>query len=297
MQSLSSSSPSTLLLSPSPSLTCYSSGNNTLADIAARVVHELSLQDHGLEGDLADPEELFFHEPQPELPLLQLQHQQEEEEEEEVDDDEEVYHDGDEEFEFSFVCGVPESSPVSADEIFHNGQIRPMYEYSLPATLSRPPLAHRRRQEAVNQGRPRRPALRFLMGEDDPRVGEPPEPGFSCSSSESDELEGVDPGTYCVWAPREASPGRDRCRKSSSTGSGSRRWKLKHLLLNRSNSDGRTDALAVPPPTTKGADGDCGKVGGVTEGQGRRSYLPYRTDLVGFFSNVNGLSRNLHPLR
>ncbi|PON35913.1 hypothetical protein PanWU01x14_332480 [Parasponia andersonii] len=27
----------------------------------------------------------------------------------------------------------------------------------------------------------------------------------------------------------------------------------------------------------------------------RRSYLPYRPDLVGFFANVNGLSRNVHP--
>ncbi|KAK9935494.1 hypothetical protein M0R45_022596 [Rubus argutus] len=27
----------------------------------------------------------------------------------------------------------------------------------------------------------------------------------------------------------------------------------------------------------------------------RRSYLPYRPGLVGFFTNVNGLSRNVHP--
>jgi hypothetical protein len=31
------------------------------------------------------------------------------------------------------------------------------------------------------------------------------------------------------------------------------------------------------------------------EGDKRRSYLPYRPDLVGFLSNVNGVGRNLHP--
>nr|XP_023911396.1 uncharacterized protein LOC112023011 [Quercus suber] len=31
------------------------------------------------------------------------------------------------------------------------------------------------------------------------------------------------------------------------------------------------------------------------EGEKRKSYLPYRQDLVGFFTNVNGLSRNVHP--
>ncbi|KAJ7943643.1 DUF1645 family protein [Quillaja saponaria] len=31
------------------------------------------------------------------------------------------------------------------------------------------------------------------------------------------------------------------------------------------------------------------------EGDKRRSYLPYRQNLVGFFTNVNGLSKNVHP--
>ncbi|KAJ7953616.1 DUF1645 family protein [Quillaja saponaria] len=31
------------------------------------------------------------------------------------------------------------------------------------------------------------------------------------------------------------------------------------------------------------------------EGDKRKSYLPYRQDLVGFFTNVSGLSKNVHP--
>jgi hypothetical protein len=31
------------------------------------------------------------------------------------------------------------------------------------------------------------------------------------------------------------------------------------------------------------------------EGDKRRSYLPYRPDLVGFMSNVKGVGRNIHP--
>lgn len=287
MQGMSSSP--TMLPSPPPPppITSYSSGNNSHAEIAARIAHELSLQEHGLEAVVDDARE-FFHRTEAEVSRLD----DEEEEAEVIEND-----DGDEEFEFAFVCGVPETSLISADVIFHNGKIRPMYEYSSLINIARPPHTGGSREENGKQ-RPRRPPLKLLMTEGDRgAAGERPEPGFSCSS---DELAGVAPGTYCVWVPREE-PGK-RCRKSSSTGSSYRRWKLKHLLLNRSNSDGRTDVLSVPSQARaegeRSAAGDGARARGSTEsldGKWRRPYLPYRTDLVGVFANVNGLSRNLHP--
>lgn len=276
MQSIPSQS--SLMISPSPSLTCYSSGNNTLADIAARVVRELTLQDE-LEPYLDEAEEFLLNKPEAELPQL---------DEGEGEGEGGDYHDdvGDGEFEFPFVCGGPESSPVSADEIFHNGQIRPLYEYSWLTSLgSIPPHdSDIGLEEHEKQRRTHRLPLKLLMTEDDPRAGEPTEGGFSCSSSESDELEGVPPETYCAWVPRDARG--KQCKKSSSSGSGSRRWKLRHLLLNRSNSDGRTDGISAMPlakvgGVNAGAVG-CTKARGLTGGSDRRRcFVPYRSDLVG----------------
>ncbi|KAM1035818.1 hypothetical protein ACFX2F_039009 [Malus domestica] len=139
----------------------------------------------------------------------------------------------------------------------------------------------------------------------------------SCSSSEADDLENLPPGTYCEWAPPKSSPGQRRCNKSSSAGSSSKRWKFWNLL-HRSSSDG---IVFLAPSSTKRANNNKGDDvtrkrvdnggggGGVSEnrerfvvrskaeeaGDKRRSFLPYRQDFVGFFSNVNGISRNLHP--
>ena len=63
----------------------------------------------------------------------------------------------------------------------------------------------------------------------------------SCSSStdESVDLEGVAEGAYCVWTPN--SVGSER-KKSNSTGSTSKRWKLRvRDLLLRSHSDGKNN--------------------------------------------------------
>ncbi|XP_057514891.1 uncharacterized protein LOC130796542 [Actinidia eriantha] len=165
-------------------------------------------------------------------------------------------------------------------------------------------------------------SLGKLMSED----RDPP----SCSSSESDDLEGVPAESYCVWKPKSAaveeSPGRRK--KSNSMGS-SKPFKFRDLL-HRSNSDGKDTFVFLTAKKDDKADSSetateknptglksAGKVkpkviGGnevvpvteahyarkgtaVKDGDRRRSYLPYRQDLVGFFSNVNGVSRNLHP--
>ncbi|GJM93660.1 hypothetical protein PR202_ga10239 [Eleusine coracana subsp. coracana] len=145
-----------------------------------------------------------------------------------------------------------------------------------------------------------------------------------------EELEGVPPETYCLWAPgggassAPASP-RPRCRKSGSTGSVLRWRRISDRLVGRSHSDGKEKFVFLdapgalhPPPTGNKPDelegsgaskGDAAAAGGVGRplmyyGRGgggaggsgrRRSYLPYKQELVGLFANVSGLRRSYHP--
>ncbi|CAD6237600.1 unnamed protein product [Miscanthus lutarioriparius] len=143
-----------------------------------------------------------------------------------------------------------------------------------------------------------------------------------------EDLEGVPPDSYCLWAPGgggQSSPPASprRCRKSGSTGSVLRWRRISDRLVGRSHSDGKekfvfltTAATAVPEPPrpsikeeeeggggiNKG--GDAGSVahqlryygrGGGGSGSRRRSYLPYKQELVGLFANVSGLRRSYHP--
>lgn len=213
--------------SPSPSFSSYSS--ETLAEIAARVIEELR---HS-----ADDDEALFPPWEKEEPPQEK-----------------------EDFEFTFVSRDL-ASPVSADDIFLNGQIRPIYPiFGFPSNAAVSGVPSPQRQ--------RRLPLRKLMFEEGETA--------SCSSSTDDsvdlELEGE--AAYCVWTPN--SVGRER-KKSNSTGSASKRWNLRDLLL-RSHSEGKNKQQHVPTDHNK-----------------RKSFLPYRPDLVGLFANVNGLGRNLRP--
>ncbi|XP_059638583.1 uncharacterized protein LOC132280842 [Cornus florida] len=236
-------------------------------------------------------------------------------------------------FEFTFVCRKFDSSP--ADEIFSNGQIRPIFPiFNRDNSLYHPLLGDVDNGNSGNSKPPTRstrfPLRKLLTDEHD---------SSSCSSSEADELDGAPPGTYCVWTPKvaagaEGSP--ERWKKSSSMGT-LKRWKFRDLLR-RSNSDGKNafvflttsnvnvngsekkrDEKIVEKGAREAYSKFAGKVtakrvaggkgglvaaaheahytkkGAVKEADRRRSFLPYREDLVGFFANVNGLSRNLHP--
>ncbi|KAL0377424.1 UNVERIFIED_CONTAM: hypothetical protein Sradi_3047900 [Sesamum radiatum] len=116
---------------------------------------------------------------------------------------------GDEDFEFAL---VRQEREVLAEEFFYDGQIGPVF-----------PL--------------------FIEDRED---HEPDNPS-SCSSSEADEMENIPAGTYCVWRPKAAEqPSPSRCNKSKSTGSGSKRWKIRDLLR-RSNSDGKDSFVFLTP--------------------------------------------------
>ncbi|KAL2528871.1 hypothetical protein Fot_21472 [Forsythia ovata] len=150
----------------------------------------------------------------------------------------------------------------------------------------------------------------------------------SSSSSEADELETLPPGTYCMWRPKAVESSPSQCKKSKSTGSASKRWKFRDLLR-RSYSDGKDSLVFLTPKhkeekskeienskhsTTKRVSSGIGGAKSaaksasspheafyvqnrtIKEGDKKKSYLPYRQDLVGFFANANGLGRSFPSL-
>ncbi|KAK9117154.1 hypothetical protein Sjap_016101 [Stephania japonica] len=170
-------------------------------------------------------------------------------EREEGDDDEEEENEEDEEdkeeedFEFSVVCrDADESLSITADEIFSNGQIRPIYPLFDRTLLFKDGDGEESMESKMSgAGAVRIPLAKLLIEERDPVA--------SSSSSEADELEAVPAGTYCVWTPKSAQSTPDRCKKSNSTGS-SKRWRFRDFLL-RSNSDGKDTFVFLAPTVPK----------------------------------------------
>ncbi|MED6106659.1 hypothetical protein PIB30_006284 [Stylosanthes scabra] len=224
-----------------------------------------------------------------------LDQEQENEEHEEEEEEEEE--------EFSFVFSNPEVSPVSADDVFDNGQIRPVYPIFDQNLLF---------SDEYDGGAELRPPLKKLFMEQQQRDDAP-------SSSSSDATATTSEGPYCEWSPKMAG-------KSNSTGF-SKLWKLRDQKL-RSNSDGKDAFVFLNPPSTSTAKTEKAGSGNVAvkkavkvtkgkttsssssssahekhyvmnrakkESDKRRSYLPYRQELFGFFSSTNALSRNVHP--
>lgn len=297
---------SSTVIGISPSFTSHSSTN--LADVAARVVEEFRHEN----GD--DYDDIFnfngydhdydgsqFTVPADDKADANTPSEKLKDENSDTDDDE---------FEFAVVS----SDVNSADEIFSQGHGLPRYplfDRSLLLDVD-PNLI-----KVVNGSTDCKPSLvvrlplRKLLSE---------ERDFSSwSSSEADDLDGVNPGTYCVWKPKAESPGR--CKKSNSTSNSSRRWKFRDILY-RSNSDSKESPFLFFKPTNKkinnekvkkveksakvaSAVGDGGSAVAPKEkhpankaengGSRRRSYLPSGQALVGAFTNVSRSNRNLRP--
>ncbi|XP_010243035.1 PREDICTED: uncharacterized protein LOC104587216 [Nelumbo nucifera] len=300
------------VLSLSPSFNSYSC--NTFAEIAAKVGEEFSEQSKLYVSDKS------MEKPPP---LQSSEYQSKEVQEQEQIEGDNDDKDDEDEFEFSF-CRDNDESPISADEIFFNGQIRPIFPIFNRDLLFSDGQDDDSKAPEVSSVR--LPLRKLLIEERNPP---------SSSSSEADELDGIPPGTYCVWAPKSVQASPERCKKSNSTGS-SKRWRFRDLL-HRSNSDGKDTFVFLTPSNSNSSSSKAKKrdekpenskgrrnstnlkVSGKTKGKGisgeaasaheihyvrnralkeedrRKSYLPYRQDLVGFFANVNVLSRTLQP--
>lgn len=158
--------------------------------------------------------------------------------------------------------------------------------------------------------------------------------GFPVQENKQNDDSDSATGPYCEWSKESVTIISELSKKSNSTGF-SKLWRLREKV-NRSNSDGRdafvflknTDRTTVTASVTpssssssssssvKSVNGD-GKVkvvkakkatvsahevylrsknGGHTEEERRKTYLPYRPELMGLFTNVHsGLSKNVHP--
>ncbi|ESW29442.1 hypothetical protein PHAVU_002G071000 [Phaseolus vulgaris] len=217
-----------------------------------------------------------------------------EEEHNEGEVEEESEH-GEEDEEFSFMLVNSDGSPISADDAFDNGQIRPLF-----------PIFNQDLLFSDDYDGGVHPPINLFV--------EHPEDSLSPSMSPSTGklVESPPPeGSYCEWNPKAAV-------KSNSTGF-SKLWRFRDVKL-RSNSDGKdTFVFLNHAPAAKPAEKARGvmvkkvevKKGKTTsssahekhyvmnrarkESDKRKSYLPYRQDLFGFFSTSHGLSRNVHP--
>ncbi|KAK4362355.1 hypothetical protein RND71_017596 [Anisodus tanguticus] len=253
----------------SQSLSFNSYSNKNLAEIADRVVEEFKVENGTREDFFIDDSGGFSC-------------NENEKEQGNADDDE---------FEFSFIK-ESEISPVAADEIFYNGQIRPIY----PILFSNNNdimngSSNSNTTSDVEDACARPKTIRFPLRK--LFLEEEREANSSCSSSEADDLESIPAGTYCVWRPKETEKPDGSCKKSNSTGS-SKRWKFRDLL-HRSNSDGKDTFVFLTPlkkkenKAEKKTDNNAPKVSAMHNyvkngGEKRKTYLPYRQDLVGFFS-------------
>ncbi|XP_073282824.1 uncharacterized protein [Primulina huaijiensis] len=214
-----------------------------------------------------------------------------------------------EEEEFSFMCGEGDTSPIAAEDAFLNGKIRPvfpLFNRDLFFSGDEPDFLQL-------ESLPSKPPVKNVFVETRDS-GE-----MTSSSTRNDDIL----GPCCEWSNRKAvevSP--ETCKKSNSTGF-SKLWRFKELM-GRSNSDGRDTFVFLnnggSPPTkvdniSAGVKATAVKVrkGGKSktaslsahevylkskakEEEKRRSYLPYRPELMGFFTNANsGLSKNIHP--
>ncbi|XP_057949996.1 uncharacterized protein LOC131144999 [Malania oleifera] len=283
----------------SPSLDCSTSGD--FPDIAAKITNDfaqkLTVAD---DSDLNEVREAIQDDQES---LREI-----EECESHIDDD-----DYDEDCEFSFFPNGEDFSLVSAEDIFCDGQIRPVYPIFNRDLLSADG-AHDPEPSNSNASSLRPPLRKIFLEQRDPQA-----------TSSSTEPENDPAGPYCVWSGKavDASPGA--CKKSNSTGF-SKLWKFRDLKV-RSSSDGkdafvflnkrseknvkiekpeasmekessgngdgssgRTTAKGAKPETTSSAQKRRNPVP-----KARRSYLPYKQDILGFFTNVNGMSRNVHP--
>lgn len=222
----------------------------------------------------------------------------------EIIQDHDSAEDEEEEEEFSFACGEGDTSPIAAEDAFFDGKIRPVFPL-----FNRDLFFFRDEPDSLQlESLPSNPPVKKVFVETkDSR-------DMTSSSMGTDEIL----GPCCEWSNRKAvEVSQETCKKSNSTGF-SKLWRFKELM-GRSNSDGRDTFVFLDnrdAPPTKAENISAGvkvKKGGksktssfsahevylkskMKEEEKRRSYLPYRPALMGFFTNSNsGLSKNVHP--
>lgn len=229
------------------------------------------------------------------------------------DDDSEDHEDEDEEeddeSDFTFMC-VGDTDSQSTED-FESGQIRPVFPLFDQTLLQNNDYSDEKRRLPMDV-----PVNNVFV--ESPRQS--PSSGYGST------------GGVAASISKESDSGKPEINiKSNSTGF-SKLWRFRNEM-NRSNSDGRDAYVFLndkEASTSSNVDHSIGKEkvkvneggkskvvkkgtklkkstasahevylkqkGGQTEEERRKSYLPYRPGLMGFFTNVNGgLSKNVHP--
>ncbi|XP_066314624.1 uncharacterized protein [Miscanthus floridulus] len=224
---------------------------------------------------------------------------------------------------------------AAADELFAGGRIRAFYpvfgrvlDEAAPAPAAPAPRAPLGRLFQLEQARTSSVASTSSSSSSTSASSSTTDTGAGAG------LDDASPDSYCLWTPGSSasaasSPSRPP-RKSGSTGSIPRWRRIGELVVGRSHSDGREKFLFLSAPPSPARDrehsspaskakakqppkgskaaavateldtiaaGRRVSYGGAkaSTGGGRRTFLPYRQDLVGLFANVRGLSRSHHP--
>ncbi|XP_058746131.1 uncharacterized protein LOC131619006 [Vicia villosa] len=206
-----------------------------------------------------------------------------------------------EEREFSFPCADVQGMRIFADDIFENGQIRkliPHLHQSLLLTSTSKSFAS-----------PVRPCLKkiFIINSVCPQSRS----DVISKEPQNELLENI---TFV-----EMKDSTESYKKSNSTGS-SNLWRCRQNMNLRCNSDHKDSLVLLNPSAPKNhvktkvesivvekRKEDHPKnalstyeklylTNKTRKGSNkRRSFLPYKHQLLGFFTNMNGLSKNLHP--
>lgn len=237
---------------------------------------------------------------------------------EEEDDDEVELVDATDE-EFSFVCGIL-TSPIAAEEAFDNGQIRPFFPlFNQDLLLSDIDFQHLKNRDKI-----------FIETDDNNNNHHHPTTlneeisGPYCEwSKKATNLNPADQGTTCkksnstgfskLWRFRDFinrsnSDGRDAFvffnNNTTTTSSSSNVVKKEDKVVfekkEKISGDGVVKLVTQSKKKIKKSEAvlahEVYMKSKAKHEERRRSYLPYRPDLVGFFTNVNGgLTRNIHP--
>ncbi|KZV24427.1 hypothetical protein F511_24222 [Dorcoceras hygrometricum] len=233
-------------------------------------------------------------------------------EDEDEDEDEEVEEDYDEE-EFSFMFEGANTASMEAEDM---KQVFPLFNRDL--FFSGEGL------KPLSETQPAELPVKKVFVEAD---GRSDDGGHIVTSATpgSDEIA----GPFCEWTGKSPEAASAGCKKSNSTGF-SKFWRFKDFV-GRSTSDGKdtfvflnkshapprkvakSRSREVGPPSPKaeitkvrrnGRGGTAAPVSAhavylknkAKQEDRRRTYLPYRPELMGFFTSGNvGLTRNVHP--
>jgi hypothetical protein len=189
------------------------------------------------------------------------------------------------EFEFPFVSRHSTAAP--ADELFADGRIRPFFSY--PVFFGHTTGTPAAQQPAHHHHPTPPPRVRGKLGRlflEESRSRNNSSVSSSSTSEEGGGLDGAPPESYCLWTPA----GSPRRRRRS--GSVARWRRISELVVGRSDGEERFMFFPLPPP--KAAAGVSQRHDDEPDNsrEAKAAAAPYREELVGFFANVNGVTRS-----